>query len=196
VKRSTRKRIRLYWNDIHAIQRKTGKTSATARRAYRKIVRKAGGRSQISRDDILSIGLGKKYKCPAQGAFRKYVDRYDTPDGRRDLIIFLDCVPSAQYRMLHHRKRYVFPVNVGRKTREQAERKTDAQWVEFARMKMQSSEMRIATIKLAGKGWLKDRRDREGIRLSGKHSRRDKRWRKARGKRGHQGNRTHRTRSI
>jgi hypothetical protein len=63
-------------------------------------------------------------------------------------------------------------------------------------MKMQSSEMRIATIKLAGKGWLKDKRDREGIRLSGKHSRRDSRWRKARGKRGHQGNRAHRTRSI
>jgi hypothetical protein len=30
MKRSIRKKIRLYWNDIHAIQRKTGKTSATA----------------------------------------------------------------------------------------------------------------------------------------------------------------------
>jgi len=165
MKRITQKRIRLYWNDIHFIQRKTGKTFRATRKAYKRIVKRAGGRSETSRSDILSIVAGRKYKCPAQGAFKKYVNRYDTPDGRRDLIIFLDCVPSAHYRRVTGQKRFVFPVNIGRMTRKEAERMTDAQHVERARMKMQSSEMRIAKITLAGKGWLKDRTERKGIRL-------------------------------
>jgi hypothetical protein len=167
-----------YWNDVRAIRAETGARFADARHLWRDVVVEAGGRDLITRDEIVDRVESEEpperassYDLPAVGAFRKYVDPYDTPDGRRDLIIFLRAKPGASYAKRTGRSVYVFPVNVGRMTSAEERRYTDAQLVEMAREKLHSAEMRRSGIVLAGKGWLKDRDERTGIRLSGKGSR-------------------------
>jgi hypothetical protein len=180
---------RRYWNDIRAIRTATAGSTREARRIWREIV---GVRSAVTREWIVrEAGMRAprrihtydpegKTPLPATGAFRKYIDDYDAPDGRRDLILFLHAKPSAKYVRITGKAEWTFPARVGRMTRAEAERMTDAELMERARMGLHSAEMRIADIQIAGKGWLKDLEDRRGLRLSGRRSRRDAAWRRER----------------
>ena len=196
-----------YGNDIRAIRRVIPVSFASARKYWWRSVGIYRDRGEISRALLVELAAGdyairskaarKKRKprgipCPATGAFRKYVDRYDTPDGRRDLIVFLRARFSAGYKIYSKPIERVFPLRVGRFTKAEADRWDDKKMMEYVNLALAGRDWktRLASLEIAGKGWLKDLAQRKGLRLSGKGSRR------VRGKHGRKGNRRHRGRGV